>query len=340
MSVKHALLARANKILNAVNLQALPLHEYRNMKVTYKGPVCTPPSLPDAAVDYLHWANPSLLSLERRYEGHPASSHTQWNSDALKAEIDLMNFRGDNHYVYQTRYSPTLATYYLTAYYARDIDKLDLFGRLKEDGLFGAYTLTFDGDYVISRDLLDSINQANVIARLLRLSANDSFKVLDIGAGYGRLAHRLTQGLPHAYVTCTDAVPVSTFLSDYYLKFRGLSSRAEVVPLDHAERALVGERFDLVTNFHSFSECKQSAISWWIDLLQRVKCNKLLIIPNAPDRFLSTEADGSHLDFMPLLTQSGWQHTYSEPIYALSSAAQDAALYSNFRFHLFERAHT
>ncbi|HJS45954.1 MAG TPA: class I SAM-dependent methyltransferase [Rhizomicrobium sp.] len=199
MSFKHALLAKANSALNAFNLHALPLHEYRSMKIAYKGPVWTPPALPNSEIEYLQWSNPSLLSLENRYANHPASSHTQWNSEILQAQIDLKNFRGDNHYVYQTRYSPTAATYYVTAYYARDTDKLDLFGRLKEDGIFGAYTLPFDNDYVISRDLLDSINQANVIARLLQLSANDSFKVLDIGAGYGRLAHRLAEGLPNAH---------------------------------------------------------------------------------------------------------------------------------------------
>jgi len=338
MSFKHALLAKANSALNAINLHALPLHEYRNMKTTYKGPVWTPPALPDSAMEYLQWSNPSLAALENRYANHPASSHTQWNSEILKAQIDLKNFRGDNHYVYQTRYSPAAATYYVTAYYARDTDKLGLFGRLKEDGMFGAYTLPFDNDYVISRDLLDSINQANVIARLLQLSANDPLKVLDIGAGYGRLAHRLAEGLPNAHVTCMDAVPISTFISDYYLNFRGLSGRTDVVPLDRAENALCGQQFDLVTNFHSFSECKQSAIGWWLDLLQTVKCKKLLIIPNAPDRFLSTEADGSHVDFMPLFTQRGWRHAHSEPIYALSRVAQDTALYRNFRFHLFERA--
>src|SRR5678815_5072076 len=98
MSFKHALLAKMNTALNAVNLHALPLHEYRNMKTTYKGPVWTSPPIPDAAVEYLQWSNPELLSLEARYANHPASSHTQWNREVLQAAIDLKNFRGDNHY--------------------------------------------------------------------------------------------------------------------------------------------------------------------------------------------------------------------------------------------------
>jgi hypothetical protein len=337
MSFKKQLLANANKVMNAVNLHALPLHEYRNMIVTYRGPTWAPPSLPDTAVQYLQWSNPALRVLENDYAKHPAASHTQWNRETLEAQVDLKNFRGDNHYVYQTRYSPTEATYYVTAYYARDTDKLGLFGRLQEDGLFGAYTLPFDNDYIISRDLLDSINQANVIARLLTLSSNASLKVLDIGAGYGRLAHRLAEGLPNAHITCTDAVPVSTFLSAYYLKFRGLSARTSVVPLNLAEAVLSGKQFDLITNFHSFSECKKSAIVWWLDLLQRVDCKRMLIIPNARDRFLSTEPDGTHADFSDLFSERGWRTVHSEPIYALSRAAQETGLYPNFRFYLFER---
>ena len=338
MSIKRTFLAAANSILNAVNLHALPVHEYRNMRTVYRGPQWTPPPLPDTAVQYLQWSNSSLVDLENRYKNHPASSHTQWNREALQAGIDLKNFRGDNHYVYQTRYSPIAATYYITAYYVRDTDKLGLFGKLKEDGLFGAYTLPFDGDYLISRDLLDSINQANVIARLLNKSAQDAIKVLDIGAGYGRLAHRLANGLPNSHVTCTDAVPLSTFISDYYLKFRGLSSNTTVVPLDQAETKIAGQRFDLITNFHSFSECKQSAIEWWLNLLQQVDCKKLLIIPNLKDRFLSTEPDGTHIDFTHLFTDRGWRQVHREPIYAQSEVAQSSALYPNFCFYLFERS--
>jgi putative sugar O-methyltransferase len=197
--------------------------------------------------------------------------------------------------------------------------------------------LAFDDDYLISRDLLDSINQANVITRMLNLGRTDPVRILDIGAGYGRLAHRLAEGLPHAKITCTDAVPLSTFISDYYLKFRGLTSQTEVVPLDLAEATLSGQKFDLITNFHSFSECKQSAIAWWLDLLQRVDCKRMLVIPNIVDRFLSTESDGTHVDFSHLFAQSGWRLAGSEPIYALSRVAQESALYPNFRFHFFER---
>ncbi len=37
MSIKKTLLKKVNSVLNAVNLHALPVHEYRTMLTTYKG---------------------------------------------------------------------------------------------------------------------------------------------------------------------------------------------------------------------------------------------------------------------------------------------------------------
>ena len=55
-------------------------------------------------------------------------------------------------------------------------------------------------------------------------------RLLDIGAGYGRLAHRLAESVPATEIMCTDAVPASTFLSEFYLRFRGVDNRATAVP--------------------------------------------------------------------------------------------------------------
>jgi len=336
VSFRRKALQKLNSPLNRLGMRLLSLHEYNSMLATYEGPTINPPEIPAEARRFLDWNNPTLKDLHQRYVGHPASSHSQWSEKALRQSTDLQNFRGDNHYVYQTRWSPSAETYALTAFYARDIDRLNLFGQLREDGLFGAYTQEFEGGYVVSRDLLDSINQTNVIARLLGCNREDRLDVLDVGAGYGRLAHRVTEGLPQSHVTCTDAVPLSTFISEFYLKFRGVKS-AEVIALDQVEARLPNMRFDIATNFHSFSECTQQAIKWWLDLLARVDVRKLLIIPNRADAFLSTETNGDHIDFLPLILKSGWKQVYNEPIYAASTVAQALALYPNFRFFLFER---
>ena len=153
MSLRRAVLRKLNLPLNSLGMCLVPLHEYESMLATYKGPGFKPPDIPEEARICLDWKNPALRDLHRRYAGHPASSHSQWSEEALRQSTDLKNFRGDNHYVYQTRWSPSAETYAVTAYYARDIDRLSLFGRLKEDGLFGAYTQEFEDGYIVSRDL-------------------------------------------------------------------------------------------------------------------------------------------------------------------------------------------
>ena len=335
MSLRREMLGGANRVLGKLGMQLLPYDEYELMRKSLAGPPWESPEVPAAAREILHWTNPELADLEKRYQGHPAAAHTQWHRRQLTSTVDLVRFRGENHFVHQVRFNPGEAVYFMTAYYARDTDQLGLFGRLKEDGLFGAYTVGFHDGYRISRDLLDSVNQANMIARVL--GTRSGWRVLDIGAGYGRLAHRLAEGIADVHVTCTDAVPLSSFLSKFYLEFRGAGDRADVVPLDQAARRLKGRTFDIVTNIHSFPEARMSAIRWWLAQLGDVNVKRLLIVPNRADQFLSTEADGQHLDFKPLFAEHGWKHVHSEPIYAQSDIAQRCALYRHFKFHVFER---
>ncbi len=337
MSFRTRALGAANGLLRPLSLRLLREWEYRTMLTTYRGPEWVSPPISPNDLAYLTTDNPRFAMLQRRYAGHPAAAHTQWDEAHLLKDMDLKNFRGENHYVYQMRYSPTPQTYCVTAYAVRDADRLGLFGSMQEDGLYGAYTLDFGDGYIISRDLLASINEINFICRMLGLEREDPIKVLDIGAGYGRLAQRLTEAMPAAEVTCADAVPLSTFLSEFYLRSRR-SDRAQVVPLDEVEHALTGRRFDLVTNIHSFSECQISVIEWWMALLDKVDVRQMLIVPNARDEFRSTETDGSHRDFRPMLDRFGWRLEHKEPIYSETTAASKYGLYPNFCFHLFRRA--
>jgi SAM-dependent methyltransferase len=325
-----------NALTNVAGIQVLPLHEYRSIRSAYKGELPPEVPIPEDARAALTMDNPRLGQLRAAYAGHPAAPHTQWSEENLAAGFDLARFRGDNHYVYQTRWSPSVETYLVTAHYVAGQDRLGLLADLKEDGLFGAYTVEFEQGQRISRDLLDSVNEINFLARSLPFARSDGLRVLDLGAGYGRLAHRMTMGLPAAQVTCIDAVPLSTFLSEFYLSFRGCAERGKVVAL-HELAGLEGQEFDVVTNIHSLPEAPMAAIEWWLGWLGRLRVRHLLIVPNDRVRFLSTEADGSHRDWSGVLDRHGWRLVHKEPIYAMSQVAQRHALYPNFQFHLFAR---
>ena len=84
---------------------------------------------------------------------------------------------------------------------------------------------------------------------------------------------------------CVDAIPESTFVSEYYLRHRGCAPPARVVRARRGRRASSQPgAFDLAVNIHSFSECTLDAVEWWVALLRRLEVPRLLVVPNEPDR--------------------------------------------------------
>src|SRR5262249_4761451 len=152
--------------------------------------------------------------------------------------------------------------------------------------------------------------------RELSLSTRDSFSVLDVGAGYGRLAHRITGAYGERVrdYACVDAIPESTFVCEHYLRERGIDPPARAVPLHEQARALEAGSFDLALNVHSFSECTLAAIEWWVERLASLRVPNLMIIPNEPTELLSLETDKSRRDFMPALEAAGYKLVKREPV--------------------------
>jgi SAM-dependent methyltransferase len=134
----------------------------------------------------------------------------------------------------------------LTTYYVKTIDTLSLLNILHEDALFGAHVFDFNGKFIVSRDLLDSIVEIYFLERTLGISKT-SYNFLDIGAGYGRFAYRIVSSFPQGRVLCVDSVAESTFLCEYYLRFRGVEKRAETVPLDEIKCMLASNHVDVAT---------------------------------------------------------------------------------------------
>ncbi|MBK8908538.1 MAG: putative sugar O-methyltransferase [Rhodospirillales bacterium] len=231
-----------------------------------------------------------------------------WTDDHVSSE-DMLYFRGDNAYVWQVRkWSMNIMVYALTTYYVRSIDTLGLLDKLEEDDDFGIHTVQIDNKRV-SRDLLDSIVEIHFLEKHLGISSRRDVTVLDIGAGYGRLAHRMLGALPNiSRYLCTDAVPVSTFVCEHYLRHRRLDDRAKVVPLDEIEDTVSAARVDVAVNVHSFSECRLPAIDWWLSLLAKNNVKYLMIVPNTDA--LKTK-DGQ--DFTPIIEQHGYRLKAAEP---------------------------
>ena len=276
------------------------------------------PLPPDAA--RLVPDSPRLRELRLRYAalGHDHGTPWQWHDHHLAKALSLQYFRGDSPYVWQYRDLPrtTRLKFYLAGKYVQQRDQAGLLATLGEDGAFGCWTHKLPGLPRLSRDLLDSVNELSFLDRQLGLLARDGLRVLDIGAGYGRLAVRTAQAVRGlADYCCVDAVPESTFLSEYYLRHRGVMPPARVVPLDEVDRALAGARFDIAFNVHSFSECTYAAVAWWLERLARLRVPHLFLVPNEPEGLLSREPDDSRRDLMPLVAAAGYELVCREPVY-------------------------
>ena len=293
------------------------------------GPSYNDAPLPAGAATYLRPDNPKLLELERRYREFDARVTTPllWTNRHVRQE-DIAFFRGDNAWVWQVRgTNSNILAYALGLYYLRSIDHLGLLDRLDEDKSFGNFTFHI-ADCDISRDLLNSVAEIYFLLRHLRINSRPGFRVLDIGAGYGRLAHRVMTAMPaiESYV-CTDAVAVSTFVCDYYLRFRGVG-KAEAVPLDAIDGKLAEHPVDLAINIHSFPECRLEAIEWWCGLLRKHRVKWFMIVL---DREGLRTIDGH--DFLPVLQAHGYHPVIKEPKF-LDRVVQQYGLFPDWHYLL------
>ncbi|HET7365774.1 MAG TPA: putative sugar O-methyltransferase [Burkholderiales bacterium] len=274
--------------------------------------------LPPGAASYLRPDHPRLVELKRRYASFDrrVTSPLVWIEGSLSAQ-ELRYFRGDNAYVWQLR-GPNMdgGAYALATYYAKSIDAHGLLGKLVEDDYFGNFTFDICGT-LVSRDLLDSLVEIYFLDRHLGVaSAAAGLTVLDIGAGYGRLAHRMLSALPSVRrYLCTDAIAESTFLSEYYLGFRKLDDRARVLALNEIEAALEAQSVDLALNIHSFSECTPSAIDWWIALLARHRVKHLMIVPNAQEHGGELLLTLDRKDMRSIIERHGYRQVARDPKY-------------------------
>jgi hypothetical protein len=297
-------------------------------------------ALPAGAATSLSVDHPRLQALRDAYGALdlPVTVPSVWDSALLRSGLDLRYFRGHSPFVWSYREWPRAMElkYFIFAEYVRRRDSRGLLERLGEDGAFGCFTFEYAGYPRVSRDVLDSANEILFLDRQLGILDRAGVRVLDIGAGYGRTAHRLIQAADVADYCCVDAVPESTFVCEYYLEHRGCMPPARVVSLHELDRAIEPGSFDIAVNIHSFSECTYAAVSWWIQWIERLRVPHLLIVPNDRDELLAFESDGGRRDFRPLLGAAGYELSACEPVFD-DPAVRDLLRVSD-HFLLFSRA--
>lgn len=285
--------------------------------------------------------NPELLALEEAYSKLNLFEQSLW--ETWSDHIDIQKFRGEPGYLSQ-KWMMTEERYRNTLHYALDMGLRHDIETLGEDEAFGCITYREDmgaseDDIIYSRDLLDSVFEIQFLEETLQLRSLGMAGpvVLDIGAGYGRFAHRLVQKYPFsACVTCVDAVPLSTFLCEFYLGFRGINSCTRSVPL-HQLQGLVWP-FNFACNMYSFSEMPLSAVHFWLGFCADLQIPYFYLVPHAPDlvhpHFLTSEPDGSHLDYLSSFPVYGYKLETRRPKFPVGMS--DKLIY-NTEYWLFRR---
>lgn len=305
--------------------------KYPQSKPSYKESLS-----PEGAENYLQEDHPRLKELQKRYANFDSEVTVPlvWEEGIVRSD-DLRYFRGDNAYVWQLRgQNMNIMGYALTMFYVKSIDKLGLLQQLEEDDYFGNFTFLIDNKK-ISRDILDSINEIYFLDKYLNISSLNDLTILDIGAGYGRLAHHMVEALSNIKTYfCTDAFATSTFISEYYLRFRNLGNKAKVLPLDEIESSLKNQTVDVAVNVHSFSECRISAIEWWLSLLEKYRIKYLMIVPNAGDHGGELLLTNDRQDISKVVEKYGYNLIAKEPKFS-DPVVQKYAINPTY-YYLFE----
>ena len=205
-----------------------------------------------------------------------------WDTHA--AEIDPENFRGHDQYLEQRTDYP----------YEKLVEFVKASGRFdaphwknSEDGAFGCTTKHVKG-WRVSRDLLDSMCEILFLRMACQVGRGPGelslplARVLDIGAGYGRFAHRFLMAYPQAFVFCTDGVETSSVICERYLAHCRLALHAQVLRAHDLDQVT---GLDLAVAIHSWPECTRTEINAWLDWLVNVRVPRLFVIPHHEEFF-------------------------------------------------------
>jgi hypothetical protein len=183
-----------------------------------------------------------------------------WQEWQKKAQASVSNFAAESVYVSQNSYSEE--RFNEVAKEVAAFPPVDIGGKSR-DSEFGARVVqTALGG--VTRMWLDGNVEIEFIRRNMPGFLQKS-SVLDIGAGYGRLAVMM-RPLVKEY-TCVDPVKVSTAICrDYTARFS-----PTVITLALDEFVNGGAQYDLAINIHCWNECTLEQVDAWVRVIAERK---------------------------------------------------------------------
>jgi SAM-dependent methyltransferase len=199
------------------------------------------------------------------------SGLAMWEDWQEIVKRSLPDFAASPIYVQQR--SQTQEDFERTAEYVRENGVIDPMGKTR-DALFGGLVRDTRALGLVTRMWLDSNVEIDFLRRHFGFDLGGC-RVLDIGAGYGRLAVPLSV-FTGSY-TCVDAVPISTIICRQYA-----AQFAPLVRVPSLDEFMVegDHQFDLAINIHSWNECSISQIANWLQLLVNRNVRYLFTVSN------------------------------------------------------------
>ena len=150
-----------------------------------------------------------------------------------------------------------------------DIPAFDRFGRLRDvsHGARFVHTKTFGP---LTRQWLDSNTELWFLNKHGLLRHN----ILDIGAGYGRLA---VSAAPYVHdYWCTDGVEVSQNACKMHVDCYVHSGNVHVVSPEQLLE--LRPKCEVAVNIHSWNECSYASIAAWLEILAQLKVPYLFTV--------------------------------------------------------------
>ena len=147
----------------------------------------------------------------------------------------------------------------------------DPYGKVRDEE-FGALVRTTKAMGRITRMWIDSNIEIDFVTR----HVGCDFRMLDIGAGYGRLAVPMSTFAKAYY--CVDPVPISVEIcTGYCARF---APDVQVLPVAELLSEAPTMKIDMAINIHSWNECSIAQIRRWLSVLDELRVPLLFTVSN------------------------------------------------------------
>ena len=203
----------------------------------------------------------------------------EWQ-DKVKASLPN-NYASSPIYIEQGSQTADDASRVAAGVWAQKGGPIDIDGALR-DVKYGAMTFSTPNGGV-TRAWLDS----NVEIDFIKRNVPAGYKidnVLDVGAGYGRLAITMATLPEFKTITCVDAVPISTVVCDGYVKEFDTQKKVTVLSIDQFWDVHSALAFDIAVNVHSWNECHHDQVQNWVETLAEMRVPLLLTVSHGSYR--------------------------------------------------------